>query len=159
MAQETGTVGWDVTTDSGGLDLTWSVLLAFLAFGLVCYVLWRLMLWFAGKNTDAVGWRTKRYWWPTAMVACGWLSVAVERAGLPGAVRDSVLGTLVILNLPALLVAKFLSQHLRWLPAWLLALFLSAIGWLVWYAIVRFLEWRVRERQPVSLHLTSGPAG
>jgi len=161
MAQETGAVGWDVMMPEGaGLHLDWSILLATLVgFGILCYVLWRLVWWFAGKNTDAVGWRAKRYWWPTAMVACGWLLVGLDRAELPEAVRDSLMATLTILNLPALFVAAFLAQYLRWLPGWMLAVVASAIGWLVWHAIVRFLEWRIRERHPLSLHLGSGPAG
>jgi hypothetical protein len=152
MAQETGAVGWDVVTHRGGGDLTWWSFLAFAGCGVGCYVLWRLAWWFAGKGMDAVGWRAKRYWWPTAMVACGWLLPVVVRFGR-GPVSGALLVALVILNFPALLVAGFLAECLRWLPVWLLAVVASTTAWLTWHAIVRFLEWRIRERQPVSLHL------
>ena len=134
MAQETAAVGWEVTTDCGEFDPTWAMLLGFVGVAIGCYVVWRLVWWFAGTNMDAVGWRAKRYWWPTAMVACGWLLAGLDRAELP-------------------------AERRGWLPGWLLTVFASAISWLVWHAIVRFLEWRVREREPVLLHLGSGPAG
>ena len=156
--QDESTVTWN-PRETGELRLTWETVLIGLLMALACCGLWKLLMWFLESRRSAVNWTKVRLWWPTAMLAWGWVMLAMfNRSESWGWVFDAIGIAFAVLNFPALIVAAAILESFGTPSVWLRIAVGSLAVWGGGYLLVRLAEWRAWINVPTSLNL-SGKVG
>jgi hypothetical protein len=65
--------------------MTWKTVLIGLLLALACVALWKVLMWLLESRLSAINWPKVRLWWPTALLVCGWVVLAMV-----GCVKQSV---------------------------------------------------------------------
>ena len=140
--------------ETGELTLDWKTVLIGLLLALACCGLWKLFMWFLESRRTVINWPKVRIWWPTSMLAWGWVMMAMFTKNESwGWVFDAVLVVYGVLNFPGLLVAAAILESLGQPAIWLRILVGSLAFWSGDYLLVRLAEWRAWINIPLSLHL------
>lgn len=149
------TVQWD-PRETGQLELNFKTVTIGLVMALSCVGVWKLLVWLLERNRS-INWSRARLLWPTAMLAWGWVMLAMfTRNESWGWWFEVVLVFFGVLNFPALMpavvVLGFLNETFQ-LPAWLRIAIGSVLLWSGNYVVVRIAEWGAWSNVPVSLNL------
>ncbi|HUS07165.1 MAG TPA: hypothetical protein VMZ52_12740 [Bryobacteraceae bacterium] len=124
-------------------------------FAIACYAAWRLLVWIVDSRKTPVPWRRVRYLLPTAMLALLGLQVwAGNTINLSyNLATQTAAYILDVLNAPAVLAGGAVFDLFRAWPAGLKVPAAALCAWLIWYAIVRLLEYRAGTSRLLQLRL------
>ena len=127
-----------------GEDYGYLLLAVFVGYALV-----RAFLWFIETRRLAIPWLILRRVVPLGTLLLMWV------LWFSSALSETMLGVLLLLNLPAAVLASASAALPESVPLWGRVVIGSAGWWLGWYGAIRFAEWRAWTNVPVFLKIDS----
>jgi hypothetical protein len=153
-AQENAAVGWD-PRETGESLLSLSTLAKVFVLGLVCYGLWRFLIWSLERRRTFIPWARLRWYLPTAMLVWGWITVTMLLlVRSEGFVFTSLLVIFCLPNILCLVPVAAVLGLAESAPNWVRLAAGSLVFWGAWHLVVRLAEWRAWSNIPVSLELS-----